>query len=160
MDRFELLSEIRSGRKNLKRALEQVDRAAWETPAMDGGWSVKDMLSHLAFWESRTLLVYRAIKNNREPTPSFKDRNIDEINAEVFNERKAWPLVKVIQEEEQAYQALLELVESAPDEDLFGPYRFAWTDSTPFYEWIDGNSYSHFAEHIAVLEKSGLLAGK
>jgi hypothetical protein len=160
MDRFELLNEIRTGRKKLKRALEQVDRTAWEKPGMDGGWSVKDMLAHLAFWESRTLTLYRAVKNNREPSPSLKDRDIDDVNAEVYTERKAWPLEKVIQDEEQAYQELLELVESVPEEDLFGPYRFALLENRPFYEWVDGNTYGHYAEHIDMLEKSTLAPGK
>ena len=35
------------------------------------------------------------------------------------------------------------------DDDLFNPQRFAWTEGKPFAEWIESNTYGHYAEHQA-----------
>lgn len=158
MDRYQLLKEMRNGHKQLIQALEKVEPAKWDQPLLSGGWSVKDSLAHLAFWERRTLSIYRAIKNGREPSPSFKDRNIDEINAEVHAERKNWTVEQALQEEAAAFQDLLDLVDNAPEEDLFGPYQFEWTNSAPFYEWIEGNTFAHFPEHLDMIKQAGLLS--
>jgi hypothetical protein len=115
MDRHELISEIRAGRKKLKQTLEKVYPGRMEAGILEGGWSVKDVLAHLAFWERRAVHIYRSIKAGREVLPSFRERSLDDINAELYAERQAWTLTQVTQEEEMAYQELLEMVENAPE---------------------------------------------
>ncbi|MBN1219150.1 MAG: methyltransferase domain-containing protein, partial [Anaerolineae bacterium] len=51
------------------------------------------------------------------------------------------------EQEAEAYQALVELVERAPTEDLFNPRRFAWTEGHSLAEEILDNSAGHYAEH-------------
>ena len=46
------------------------------------------------------------------------------------------------------YEALLAIAKTAPEEDLFDPQRFAWTEGEPFYNWIAVNTYDHYADHI------------
>ena len=62
-------------------------------------------------------------------------------------------LDEVRREERATYLQLLAIAVNAPDDDLFNPQRFAWTQGQPFAEWIVNNTYGHYEEHQADLDR-------
>jgi hypothetical protein len=40
-------------------------------------------------------------------------------------------------------------VEAFTDEDLSDPKRYPWLKERPLWEWIEGDSFGHEAEHTA-----------
>jgi hypothetical protein len=50
--------------------------------------------------------------------------------------------------EKEAYEAILAIVENAPDADLFDPDRFPWCRGEPFYRWIAVNTNEHYNDHL------------
>ena len=40
------------------------------------------------------------------------------------------------------------VAQNAPEDDLFDPGRFPWTDGQPFYRFIAENTYEHYADHV------------
>ena len=145
MNKAELLTAIRAGRAQLESALASCDDGQLLAPNLHGGWSVKDLIAHLGFWEQHTAHEFNALL--RGVNPPDEPITVDELNAQVYARHQHKPLAEVRLEEQAAYEQLLLLVENALDDEVFDPQRFAWTEGKPFAEWIENNTYGHYAEH-------------
>jgi len=76
----------------------------------------------------------------------------DEGNEITYQQNKDRPLHDIVNEERQAYTALLEVVQQLRDEDLNDPHCFK---NMP-QEWrpwqlIAGNSFKHYEDHMPSL---------
>ena len=147
MNKSELLAHIRSGRAHFESVLAPFSDDQLLAPDLHDGWSIKDLIAHLGFWEQHTALRFGALLRGVEPPDEAL--TLDELNAQVFAQNRYKPLAEVRLEERAAYEQLLALVENAVDDDLFDPQRFAWTEGKPFAEWIENNTYGHYEEHQA-----------
>jgi hypothetical protein len=153
MDKAQGLHEIRAGRAELKELLARIEPGQMDMEkALYENWSVKDLLAHLGFWERRAGAILKALQAG-EAVPSLVEggTTLDEVNARAFAANHFRALAEVRAEEEAAYQELLALTENAPENDLFDPQRFEWTKGQPFFDWIEGNSYGHYQEHLPAL---------
>jgi len=147
MNQAELLAHVRSGRAQFESALAQFSADQWLAPDLHGGWSIKDLIAHIGFWEQHTAQEFSALLRGVKPPDD--SLTLDELNAQVYVQNQHQPLAEVRLAEQVAYEQLLLLVENALEEDLFNPQRFAWTEGKPFAEWIENNTYGHYAEHRA-----------
>lgn len=147
MNQAGLLAHIRSGRAQFESALAQSSDDQLLAPNLHGGWSLKDLIAHIGFWEQRAALTFSALL--RGVNPPAEPFTLDELNARVYAQNQYKPLAEVRLEEQAAYEQLLLLVENARDDDLFNPQRFAGTHGQPFAEWIESNTYGHYEDHQA-----------
>ncbi len=147
MNQAELLVRIRSGRTEFEAALAALSTDQLLTPNLHGGWSIKDLIAHIGFWEQHTAKEFSALL--RGVTPPDDALTLDDLNLQVYTQNQHTPLAEVRREEQAAYEQLLLLVENAVADDLFDPQRFAWTDGEPFAQWIEDNTYGHYAKHRA-----------
>src|SRR5512146_1005256 len=80
---------------------------AWETllaltehmlceQPMTGDWTTKDILAHLAFWDSTRAEQLALLLAGR--TAELITPGSDETNPRVYAERRAWPLSRVVSE--------------------------------------------------------------
>ena len=150
MNQAELLVRIRSGRSQFESALAPFSDDQVLAPILHGGWSLKDLIAHLGFWEQHTALRFSALLRGVEPPDEALTQ--DEPNARAYAQNQHKPLAEVRLQEQTAYEQLLLLVENAAGDDLFNPQRFVWTEGKPFAEWIEGNTYGHYEEHLADFE--------
>ena len=150
MNQAELLAQIRSGRAQFESALAQCSDDQLLVPNLHGGWSLKDLIAHIGFWEQHAALTFSALLRGVDPPD--ESLALDELNARVYAQNRYKPLAEVRLEEQAAYEQLLLLVENASEDDLFNPQRFAGTQGRPFAEWIESNSYGHYEEHRADCE--------
>jgi len=148
MKRAELLERIHTGRQQLEAILAQISDDHMTTPSLPGQWSAKDLLAHIGWWEQRIVTTYHTLLRGETPDPEADALPVDELNAHVYALYCDRPLAEVRREEHEAYYALLVLAESAPEDDLFNQHRFAWTEEQAFCEWISGNTYEHYEEHL------------
>ena len=156
MDKAQGLKQMQAGRAELKEVLARIEPGQMDMEkALYENWSVKDLLAHLDFWERRVVTILTALLAG-EAAPPLLDGTLDEVNARAFAASHARPLAEVQAEEAAAYQALLALVERTSEADLFDPQRFAWTQGQPFFNWIEGNSYGHYQEHLPALQELNL----
>lgn len=159
MDRKELLNNIRDGRRELQNALNQFDKRQLSEPLLANGWSIKDLIAHIGFWENRMVKLYNILQNGDVPEDPIDSLDLDELNARVYDDNQLVPLGIVQINELEAYEKLLDIAETAPEDDLFDPHRFAWTEGEPFYNWIEANTYGHYADHIPeLMEIAGRLS--
>jgi hypothetical protein len=142
-----LLARIRLGRAQFESALAQFSDDQALDPNLPGGWSVKDLIAHIGFWEQHTALRFSALL--RGVSPPDEGLALDELNAQVYDQNRDKPLAEVRLQEHAAYVQLLLLVENAMADELFNPQRFVWTEGKPFAEWIENNTYGHYEEHQA-----------
>lgn len=151
VDRRELLREMQAGRARLEVALFGLRDETLLLPGLNGGWSIKDLLAHLAFWQKRVGDIYLGLVIGDMSNLEGTDLSIDALNALVLERNHLTPLVQVRENESWAYQALMRLAAAAPEEHLFDPQRFTWTRGRPFVEWITGNTCEHYDEHLPAL---------
>jgi hypothetical protein len=147
VNQAELLAHIRSGRAQFESALAQCSDDQLLVPNLHGGWSLKDLIAHIGFWEQQAALTFSALL--RGVNPPDEPFTLDELNARVYAQNQYKPLAEVRLAEQAAYEQVLLLVENARDDDLFNPQRFAGTQGKPLAEWIESNTYGHYEEHQA-----------
>ncbi len=148
MNRAELLEQIHAGRKQLEETLAQFGDAEMMAAALPGGWTIKDVLAHLGWWEWRIVNAHDTLVRGEIPDPESDAVPVDELNARVFAQYHDRPLAEVRRDEGEAYRAIYALAENAPEGDLFNPNRFAWTEGRAFVEEISSNTYDHYDQHL------------
>jgi len=151
MDRRELMHNLQAGRRRLEDALAGLRDDTLLAPALDNGWSVKDLLAHLAFWEKRAGDIYLGLVIGDIADLEGADLTVDELNARALKQSRPASLAQVRENEAWAFHALRRLAAAAPEEHLFDPLCFVWTGGRPFAEWIADNTYGHYDEHLPAL---------
>jgi uncharacterized protein (TIGR03083 family) len=103
-----------------------------ETPALDGGWSVKDVLWHVAYWWDD---LGRAAANDW----ADDGEETDDVNAREQATSRTLPYVEVRAELDDARARLLETWASVADDDEEGKAYFV------------SETIEHYEEHIPQL---------
>ena len=151
----ELFIRIARGRADLEEWASTLSLARLSAPGEDG-WSIKDHLTHLSIWELSTAALLRrefryAILGIQpgEPVP-----NETELNARIFAQNKNRSVEDALDLFHNAHMELLNELANLSDADLQKPFtHFAPNEKSayaqnPILDWIAGNTYEHYAEHI------------
>lgn len=156
MNKCELLEAMRSARADWDYALQQVDADRMEEPTMHGGWSVKDTIGHVAYYERWLLNWLEDAVRGKVTVATHRDLlSVDEHNALIYAENKNRPLQDILTEARIVNDRLYQLAKTLPEQDLTDPYRFEryvvpfWGKSLPLWECIAGDSFEHYVEHAA-----------
>jgi uncharacterized damage-inducible protein DinB len=149
MDKATLLKTLTETRAAWEALLAQIDEEQMQKPGAVGKWSVKDVIAHVASGESEIVPVLRTRVLADSDLWNLSD---DERNEIEYQQNKDRPLNDIVNEERQAYTALLEVVQQLSDEDLNDPHCFK---NMP-QEWrpwqlIAGDSFKHYEDHMPSL---------
>src|SRR5512143_2428556 len=155
--RTELINEMHTGREELESTLARFTEAEMLKPILPGNWSIKDLLAHFGWWATRAANLYDTLA--RGETPPSQEITLDQLNAQTYADNQNRSLDDVRRAERETYLRLLVLASQAPEDDLFNPNRFSWTQGNAFVNWIASNSAGHYAEHTGDL-KEWLTANK
>jgi uncharacterized protein (TIGR03083 family) len=147
-----LLDAIRAGRARLEEVVAAIPEARLGEPGVEGQWSAKDVLAHLAFWERSMMERVRAaargeLPNRPERSESEQRAHVDRINAEAYAAAKDRPAGEVLADFRASYQEVLALVGALTPEQLFGPGSIAERTGVPVLDLIAGDTYEHYREH-------------
>lgn len=152
----DLLYRLADGYAALTATLDAVPPREMALTDLHGGWSIKDEVAHLIFWEARVLTILRAaLVGEAPPHPPFvgDDEKIARMNAEIFAASCQRDLDDVLADLDHTHTAIVRAVESLPDEDLFDAGHFAWTSGASLIVAIAGNTYEHYPEHIRNIQR-------
>ena len=150
MDKPTLLENIRLAHTAWDAALSRLSEAQILAPGASGGWSVKDVIAHLAWHEREMagLVQLHALAGSE-----MWGWPLDERNHAIYLSNRDRPLAEIRQEEQQVYAELIACLEALPEADLHQPASFAGMpeDWKP-WELIVENTYEHFQDHLPEVE--------
>ena len=151
----EQLELIESGWRRLRRAVERAGEGGMEA-ATAAGWTVKEMVAHVAFWEETVNPVVNGMYRGREvPLEEWYGGNDLELApgeawpiADVHNAREAaWARARsadeVLARWDRAHQRLLAVVRTITEEEA-GRHEY--------FGKIAAATYDHYAEHLRELK--------
>ena len=155
IDTARILYEMRTNYAALEEILEPLDKTQMTTEGVIPDWSIKDMLAHIASWHHRLLTLLHSAIRNVEPTISGPDsvEEMDALNAQFYRENKSRPLDEVLTEFRATHQQIRDIIQAMHEEELISPQRFAWTQGSPLWQLVAGDTYEHYQEHRAQIQE-------
>ncbi len=118
--RTSLLALLDNARQELLTSFQGLAEEQMETPALDG-WSVKDMLAHVAMWDEMELPdMRRAARGRARVLDALDDayQLVDRWNDIQFALRKTLPLEQVLAELDEARHEIMRFLASVAEEHL------------------------------------------
>ena len=137
--RAELLAREQADWSELTAAYRGLPEAALVAPGACGpGWSVKDVMNHVAAWQEAALRIIPEYLAGRRATLGASTNKFNAHQQAADRDRS---LAASRRRLNQSRRALLKLLEAVPDDLLLDPAgRINW--------WMRYTSYSHYGEHI------------
>ena len=146
----QLLDVMRAVRANWEALLAEAGDARLTEPGVEGDWSLKDIIAHLTYFESRAADSLIAIRRG-EPLPQaeYNGLSIDEENALIYERQRSLPLADVLRDSQISFRRSIESVQGLHDHDLYDleftrAYGVDWT----VHDLLAGDTYEHYQDHI------------
>jgi len=152
MTKRELLDANQKGRAELEAALDGLTPGQMTLPGASGEWSVKDILGHIAMWESRLVTTLYAIERDATPKMFHTPAEVDQANAESYAEQRDRPLERALSDFHAVHAQLLKRLERVKESDLTDPQRFRWMEGEPLEKLVASDTFVHYAEHRPAIE--------
>ncbi len=151
MDKTELLNAIRATHAPIEAAAA-LDDEALQAPAPGmAGWTRKDILAHIEWWNRHSADVIEGVRSGVDPYPGGDEPwDPDAWNARILAENVDRAPDDVRRGETESFARLLAAVEAATDGELFAENPHPWLDGT-VAETIAEDSSLHYADHLAHL---------
>ena len=143
----QMLEEIDQERNALEEFLRSLTPDELVRPNILGPWSAKDVMAHLLEWEQMFLGWYKAGLRGKlpeKPAPGFKWNQLPELNQQIYEKYCDQSLQEVQRQFRASYRQIIKTLHGLPEEDLFTPKRFAWTEKHALLSFILPNTSSHY----------------
>jgi len=115
-------------------------------PGLPGGWSVKDAIAHVNWYERE---MVRLLEKPTLTRSELWELPTDERNLPIYERNKDRPLDEVLAESSQLFERLWALVSELLDEDLVDSSRFnQMLEEGEPWKVIASNTYEHYQQHI------------
>jgi hypothetical protein len=152
-DKAELLANIQAGYDQLEALLATLTEQQMTIPGVNGSWSVKDNLAHLATWQNYQAARQEGILSGIEPPdPAPGLETEDEQNEHYYQLNKDRPIAEVLADFRTSYQRVLAATEALSWEALNGPFPRS-DNNVPVGAYTIGNTYGHYQEHRELVQR-------
>jgi uncharacterized protein (TIGR03083 family) len=141
----DLLAEIRAARADWDALIASVPREGLTEPGLPGGWTIKDVLAHIAWGEREAVGLVRARALVGSDLWRLSD---DECNAIVYEQNSGRPLDEVLAESSRVHADYVAALESLTDEELNDPAHFNGMPAT-WRPWRTVHDPHHYPQHAA-----------
>jgi len=159
--RDELIRRITEGYERIRRLIAGVDPVRLGTDPVFDGWTVKDLLAHIAAWQSITVTnLFRLERGQPLLYGRLDPQKLAELNARLYAELKDWPLEKVLADLEGSYRQLINRISLLSEQELNDPRHFKQLRGRPLWRLIAENTWQHYEEHLPALEVWRRQAGE
>ncbi|HET8843665.1 MAG TPA: ClbS/DfsB family four-helix bundle protein [Ktedonobacteraceae bacterium] len=151
-NKAELLAIIQDGFKQFEALLASLPEEQMTIPGVNGSWSVKDNLAHLAAWQNyQAARMQSALDGTEPPDPAPGRETEDDVNEYFYERDRQLPLVEVLAEFRASYQRVLAVTQAMSWEMLNGP--FPWYDNNaPIGAYTLGNTTGHYELHGGLIQ--------
>jgi uncharacterized protein (TIGR03083 family) len=146
MDKLTFINKVQEAREEWQRLMAEVGMSRMTEPGLPDGWSVKDVIAHITWYEREMIGMLKAMALEGSDLWQLPQ---DERNVPIHEENKDRPLEEVLSEAERVYDELFEAIKLLSDDELSDPSHFRGMPS----EWapwdvMAGNTYKHYHQHI------------
>jgi uncharacterized protein (TIGR03083 family) len=153
-DKPTLLQRIRESYSVLETALARFDADQMITPHPPDGWSVKDIMAHITFWERYALERLQEVGRGETPQMlgDITDDDVNRINQEALEAGRARTLDDVSADFARVHADLWAEVQALPD-DSDTAWWARWPAPEVGKQIIIYNTYDHYQEHIDMMRE-------
>ena len=147
--RHDLLEEFDAEYARLSGLIARVPPGLWKSSRVNSaGWSLKDVLAHVADWAQRCD-GWCALGDTRTdmtpPASGFKWSETRELNHAIYLKRERHTLARVLRDFRNGHAALRSHAATMDEADLLAVGRFAWCGKTwSIAKHIRANTASHY----------------
>lgn len=109
--------------------------------------TVKDILAHLHEWHNMYLIWYREGMSGEKPplpAPGFTWKDTPALNEQIRKQFQDESFAKVFADLQNSHQAVMDIIQSHSDEELFTKKRYAWTGSTSLGSYTVSSTSSRY----------------
>ena len=131
--------------QELASAVDSFSEAEMEQAGVIEGWSVKDLLGHIAFWADKAAADLQAVAGGREDevaTPG-SEKAVDEWNERERQSRAGRPLAEIREEWLESFQKAMDALAGFPADRLQEKVKGATV-----LDRFAGDTYEHYREHF------------
>jgi len=154
-----VLDSLRQELELWERHLAPVSDEDAAAPRLPNGWSVKDLMAHLAAWQQVTIARLEAARNGMPPhLPDWlqggdpdSDDEVHRYNARIHERDRHRSWSDVHDAWRSGFERVLRLAAAIPAADLERPGRFAWLDGHRLLDVLDGTYRHHHDDHLPKL---------
>ncbi len=143
---------LKYGHLWVHKHVDDLTEEQWLTPNVCGVWSTKEILAHLASYEWVLFDVFNSCagEKNTPVLDQFQSMNGDTFNAQQVGARKEKSPGEVLQEYDDAYEQVMQVLPRLSESDLRQPGTMPWYGSEYSLEdLIVYQYYGHKREHCA-----------
>lgn len=150
--RQELLARLAAERSYLLRQLWALDETTLTTVPVAGEWTAKDVIAHVAAWDSLTLSRLRLVGHGRisQIEPLGVGDNRDAFNAELYQRYRNASLRLVLAFALRERSSLLYALSQLNQAELETRFTLSWGKEVCRRDWFE-QRYQHDALHAAQL---------
>lgn len=146
--RRDLLAEIDAEHARLSALIDRVPPSLWNSSRVNAaGWSLKDVLAHVADWAERCdgwCALGDTLKDMTPPAAGFKWSETRELNHAIYLKRRSHSLARVLRDFRAGHAALRARAATMDEADLLAVGRFAWCGKTwSMAKHIRANTAAH-----------------
>ncbi|HEX6187394.1 MAG TPA: ClbS/DfsB family four-helix bundle protein [Pyrinomonadaceae bacterium] len=153
----ELIGDIRAQYELFSARLEAIPKSRWREPGVWGnGWTITDLVAHLAEWQFMFLSWYEAGRKGETPempAPGYKWNETPKLNRAIWARHRFRPADAIRAEFDGEFRLILEIIEALSPEQLLTPGHFRWTGKNPLATYLAPNTASHYRFALKVIER-------
>ena len=146
--REQLVHTLESAQKDFQDLLDGMETEKLNEIGVVEGWSVKDVLAHIAAWEERVAVWAAALRQGTRPERPFWPPNLseEEENQAIYEKYKGLTLQEALERWQTVHRSVLQAIAEMSDEDLF-ERKVEWLGDVAYAEAISGNTFEHYRHH-------------
>lgn len=153
MNKQELLDKLTTERALILETLDRVPEEEIGKRGVVGDWSVKDILSHLNYWEAELIkLLWQAQQGQTPTTIHFGKKSADELNEEWYENARERPIDRILADFEAIRKQTIRRVSQFSENNLNSDEAYHWLKGYPLWTWIANDTYEHEREHREQIE--------
>jgi hypothetical protein len=125
---------------------------------IDAGWSVKDIMAHLAEWEQMFLGWHAAgLRGETPETPApgytFGAKSLNQLNDAIYRKYRRRSLAEVQTFFEQSFEQMLQALDGMSEAELNTPARYVWLGKHTLGDGLAANTWKHYRWARTLIEK-------
>ena len=134
-----IMKRLQTERKRLEQNLAQLSQEDLLQPDVVGKWSIKDVLAHLADWESHMPIWLEATRVG-DPVAEIESglnwKQFEAFNQRIYERHCNQSLDEVLDYFHKTHEQFMQLVEAMPEEEMLERRRYTFIGKGAVYDWL------------------------